>query len=77
MKRPYHVFPLRMIAGCLATNRRIHLCQQCRWQLNEGNSTLIACCGESHHITNHSAAKRDQGGGATTAILQKGIEDTL
>ena len=29
------------------------------------------------HITDHSAAKRDQGGGATTAILQQGVENAL
>ena len=60
MKCTNHVFILVKINAGLAANARIHHCEQCSRNLNEGDASLIGSCSIAAHISRYTAAKGKQ-----------------
>jgi hypothetical protein len=77
VKRPDHVLAHWMIDACLATDRRIHLREQRRRNLDKRHASHVAGGGESCHVTHHPAAKRVHDRLAIAAVLQQRIEDQV
>ena len=66
-----------MIDGRLAADRRVHLRQQCGWNLDERDAALVGRRGKSGQIANHAAPKGDQCRGALRAELEQPCMDFI
>ena len=72
-----HVLAARVVDGGLAAHRGIHLGQQGGGDLDKVHAALVAGGGETHHVTDHTAAQRHQRGGARVPLGHQGVENTF
>ena len=77
MKSTNHVLAKGVVDTGFTTNRRIYLGKQSCWNLDEWNTTLIAGCGKTGHITNDSSTKSNQSGFPGMPLLKQTIEDHI
>ncbi len=67
------ILALRCVDAGLASDRGVHLCQQCRRHLHEAHAAAHDAGGKAREIADHAAAERDH----HAAALQSGLEDAL
>src|SRR5712692_9751210 len=77
MKSADHVFPERMVDRGLAADRRIHLREERRGNLDVLHAALIGGGGKAGQVPDHSAPESDESTVAPAALLEQRIEDRV
>ena len=70
-----HVLAARVVDRGLAADRGVHLGEQRRRHLDEGDAALVAGRGEARDVAHHAAAERRHGAVPGEAGLEQRVED--
>ncbi len=77
VERADHVLAQAVIHRGLAADRGVHLGEERRRHLNVVDTALIACRGESGHVSDHPSAQRYEGCIPGEAALEQGVENPV